>query len=190
MSSDLLCLSWKEYGGPQRTVRPCCGRSMAPVCSGSKTLCISMTPQRRPVRPAGQSGLQARLACRPDWGPWGPLEAEGRLNGRPGPGEPPGGVRPGGAPQPWADLCQRAKIRVRPWIFGRKKIRDLANLDPRRAPREACPVIFVKRHGVKKSAFLMSYRRLKFSQKKWAKSSPAPNVDLNPGRGGGTWMGT
>ena len=72
---------------------------------------------------------------RPPWAPWGPKGPRwGYGEAAPGRESPRGGVRPGGAPQPWADLCQRAKIRIRPRIFGRKKSRDLANLDPPRAP--------------------------------------------------------
>ena len=142
-----------------------------------------------------------RGAGAPPMGPMGPQGPQrGLRGGRPGRGEPPGrsqaraesgpgGVRPGGGPQPWADLCQRAKIRVRPRIFGRKKIVEIWPIWTHGEHRKACPVFSVKRHGVKNSALLMSYRRLKLARKKNGPNVPGSQCRPEPGPGGGTGRG-
>ena len=116
-------------------------------------------------------------------GPYGPQGRQrGLWGGRPGRGEPPGGVRPGGAPQPWADLCQRAKIRIRPRMFGRKTSRDLANLDPPRAP-EDLPRHFSQIHrGRKLHTFDELWPIEIFPEKKWSKR---PRLPMSTG----TWAG-
>ena len=123
--------------------------------------------------------------------PMGPMGPQGPQEGRRRPHGPYGAPR---APKfDEFSLFWRGapKSESGPRILGRKKNRDMANLDPPRAPGDL-PRHFVKRHGVKNSTHLMIYEGLKFSRKKMGQNVPGSQCRPEPGPGGactGRWHG-
>ena len=146
-----------------------------------------MGPHRAPRAPEGGGAPPMG-----PMGPQGPHEGRGRPPMGPmGPQGPQEGRRrphgPYGAPRaPKFDefsLFWRGapKSESDPGFLGRKKSRDLANLDPPRAP-EGLPHHFCQiSRGQKLGIFDELWPIEIFPEKKRAKTSPAPNVDLNRG---------
>ena len=77
-------------------------------------------------------------------------------------------------------LAGRAEIGIRTSDSGSKKKVEIWPIWTHGEHWGACPVIFVKRRGVKKSAFLMSYEGLKFSRKHMGQNVPGSQCRPEP----------
>jgi len=117
-------------------------------------------------------------------GPMMPLGPQrGLWGGRPGPGEPPG-RSPARRRPPALGGSLPARQNPSPTrIFGSKKKVEIWPIWTHHEHREARPVIFGKRHGVKNSTHLMSYGRLKLARKK--NGPKRPRLPMSTG----TWAG-